>query len=108
MPIKLDTTVTMEKKIGKVVPNRVGRTILVNSESTNAVVRGGRLTRMVAKMETAGLRVHEPRISIVHSYIPKNTAPPAEIHMVLGMTPANRARIPSERYIRRSRSRGDG
>ena len=77
-----------------------GRTVL-------AVVRS--LIRTVAKMETARDQgsCGEPKISIVHSYIPKNTAPPAEIHRVLGTTPANSAGIPSKKYICRRRLRGD-
>lgn len=34
-----------------------------------------------------------------HSYIPKNTAPPADIHNVRGTTPANSAFGPSVTYI---------
>lgn len=46
----------------------------------------------------------------VSSYIPRKTAPPAEIHNVRGITPENRAPAPSMRYIvmKRAARLGEG
>lgn len=48
------------------------------------------------------------RVATVHSYAPRNTAPPAEIHNVLGITPENMAFTPSFRYIPMKREPSDG
>lgn len=50
----------------------------------------------------------DARRPVVHSYIPRNTAPPAEIHIVRGTAPANSARRPSAAYSCRIRVKGEG